>query len=127
MTSIEAAIKAILDTATVASGGVFIAGGRDATDYPHVTIARIATAGAAHLDGPATLEWPLVQIDCWAQTALAALDTGEAVRASIDGIGAIGAGKAIYASLQDQRGPAPDEDTRTFRVSQDYLVFHERT
>ena len=130
MTSVEEALLAALNAsdavATAASGGIFIVGGRDIVDYPHLTIRRIVTTGAAHLDGPATLEWPLFQIDAWAETALAALQLGEAVRAAIDNVPASGADKDFLATLQDQRGPEPDPEVRVFKVSQDYLIFHER-
>lgn len=121
-----AALKANAGVAALVGTRVFIAGGRQGTDYPYVTIQRIATAGAAHLDGPSNLDWPLFQVDCWSTEALAALNVSLAVRSAIDGVAITATDPDIYAVFQDQRGPAPDEETRNFRVSQDYHVFHER-
>ena len=94
--------------------------------YPYVTVQRIATSGADYLDGPTNLEWPLFQIDCWSEKALAALAVAEAVRAGIEAVERTAGGVTFTATFQDQRGPAPDEQTRNFRVGQDYHVFYER-
>jgi hypothetical protein len=51
----------------------------------------------------------------------------EAVRTAIDGFEQTAAGLVFTATLQDQRGPAPDEVTRDFSVSQDYFVFNQRS
>lgn len=119
-----AALKAAPGVAALAAGRVFVFGGRQGTAYPYVTVQRVATAGAEHLGGAPTLEWPTLQIDCWASDggALQALSLAEAIRNAIDQVD----GLAMYATFQDQRGPAPDEETRNFRVSQDYHVFIER-
>lgn len=130
MASPEAALVAALiaDAGVLAlvARRVFIAGGREGEVYPYVTIERISTQGAAHLDGPSDLDWPRFQIDAWGTEALSVLNIAEAVRVSIDGKNSTAAGLTFFASFQDQRGPAPDEETRNFRVSQDYLIFHER-
>jgi hypothetical protein len=123
-----ALITALLDDGGVSglvSDRVFVWGSRQGTAYPYVTAQRISTAGASHLNGPNTLEWPRFQIDCWAQTALAALNCAEAVRAALDNITVAG-DPTFTATFQDQSGPAPDGETRSFRVSQDYLLFHSR-
>lgn len=134
MPSIEAALTAELlaDAGVTALVGdrIFPMGGRQGTAYPYVTYMRISTAGAERLDGPNTLEWPRFQIDCWAAaaptgSALQALSVAEAIRLAIDNV-PIDGDPAFAATFQDQSGPAPDEETRSFRVSQDYLVFHER-
>ena len=126
MASPEAALVAALNAnaGVSALGPVFIAGGRQGTAYPYATLQRISTAGANHLDGASNLDWPRFQIDAWGVTAIAALNLAEAIRTAIDHQTIAG---SSYPTFQDQRGPAPDEETRNFRVSQDYLVFHERT
>lgn len=130
MASLEAALiaalKAHVDVATVAGGRVFVAGGQQSAEYPYVTIQRISTQGAGHLDGPSNLDWPRIQIDVWSPKGLDSLNVSEAIRTAIDGKAAISLGVNFDASFQDQRGPAPDEATRNFRVSSDYLVFYER-
>lgn len=126
MASPEAAVIAALKSASVASGRVFIHGGRQGSEYPYVTVQRITTAGAAYLDGASNLDWPLIQIDCWSPVALTALTIAEAVRAAIDGVDITTTDPAFHAVFQDQRGAAPDDETRNFRVSQDYHVYHER-
>ena len=117
-----AALQAAAPVAALAGTRVFLAGTRQGADYPYLTVQRISTEGAAHLDGPANLEWPRFQIDAWAVKATEALALGDASRAAIDHV----AGLPFYATFQDQRGPAPDEETRNFRVSTDYLVWQER-
>jgi hypothetical protein len=81
-----AALKADTGVAALVGTRVFIAGGRQGEVYPYVTVQRIATVGAAHLDGPSNLDWPLLQVDSWASDALVALNTAEAVRTAIDGV-----------------------------------------
>jgi hypothetical protein len=124
--ALVAALKANAGVISAAGGRVFIAGGRQGSAYPYVTIQRITTAGAAHLDGPSNLDWPLFQIDSWGEDALSALNTSEAIRTAIDGVSITSTAPNFYAVFQDQRGPAPDEETRTFRVSQDFHIYHER-
>ena len=129
MASVEAALiaalKASSGVAAAVVSRVFIVGGRQGAEYPYVTIQRISTAGARRLDGASTLEWPRFQIDSWGATALDALNAAEAVRLAIDNITVAG-DPPITATFQNQDGPRPDEETRNFRVSQDYLVFHSR-
>ncbi len=129
MASLEAALiaalKADAGVLALAESRVFVAGARQGEEYPYVTVQRISTQTAEHLNGPSDLDWPRIQIDCWDGKALTALNLGEAIRAAIDNIEK--AGDPIFtATFQDQRGPAPDEETRNFRVSQDYFVFHAR-
>ena len=130
MASAESALTAVLLANPAVSGlagdRVFVAGARQDAGYPYAALQRISTAAAGHLDGPASLEWPRVQIDCWAKTGLAALALAEAVRGAIEAVPAVGDGLSFIATFQDQRGPAPDEATRNFRVSQDYFVWYER-
>ena len=123
--SADAALVAALNAnaGVSALGPVFIKGGRQGAVYPYATVQRISTEGAGHLDGASNLDWPRFQIDCWSPVGLTALTMAEAIRTAIDHV----AGLAFYATFQDQRGPAPDEETRNFGVSQDYFVFIERT
>ena len=131
MANPEAALIAALKTdaavAALVGGRVFIAGARQGADYPYLTVQRISTEGAAYLDGAADLEWPRFQVDAWSGQALEALELMQAVRAAIDAIEITAAGLTFTATFQDQRGPAPDEETRNFRVSHDYLIWHERS
>lgn len=120
-----AALKADAGVSALVSTRVFLAGARQGAAYPYITIQRVSTVGSAPLDGPSTLDWPQFQIDVWAVKATDALSAGEAVRTAIDGIHTAGS-PAFTATFQDQRGPAPDEESRNFRVSQDYLLWHER-
>lgn len=121
-----AALKANSGVAALVAMRVFVFGGRQGSDYPYVTIQQISTSGAPHLDGPSNLDWPRFQIDSWGTSALDAANAAEAVRTAIDGV-PIAGNPDFYASFQNQSGPAPDEETRNFRVSQDYFLFHERT
>lgn len=131
MASPEAALIAALTGAAgvsaVLGSRVFIRGGRQGVVYPYATIQRISTQGEAHLDGPSNLDHPRFQIDCWGTTAVSASDAAEAVRVAIDGVASTGAGLTFNATFQDQRGPAPDEETHNYSVSQDYFIWHGRT
>ena len=124
--AVIAALKADAGVAALAGERGFIAGGRDGAGYPYFTVQRISTEGAAYLDGPSDLEWPRFQIDAWSNKAAEALALGTAIRAAIDTVDITAAGLTFTATFQDQRGPAPDEETRNFRVSQDFLIWHER-
>lgn len=131
MASIEEALIAALiadtDVAAIVGSNVFIIGGRSNSAYPYVTLQRISTVGTAVLDGPSNLDRPRFQIDCWSDRALQALALAETIRVVLDTVELTAAGITFTATFQDQRGPAPDEETRNFRVGQDYFVFHERT
>lgn len=105
---------------------MFVSGGQQSAEYPYVTVQRIVTPGARILDGAANLEWPTVQIDVWSPKGLASLNASEAIRTALDNRTIEQSGVTFTPTFQDQRGPAPDEETRNFRVSQDYTVFHER-
>lgn len=128
--SVDAALIAALaadpGVSALVADRVFTWGGRQGVAYPYLTVQRITTVGATHLNGPNTLEWPTFQIDCWSSaSALEAVTIADAVRLAIDNV-TIAGNPTIEATFKDQRGPAPDEETRNFRVSQDFLVFHER-
>lgn len=129
MASVEAALIAALladaEVSALATGGVFIGGGRQGAGYPYITVQRISTVGSGHLTGPSDLDWPRFQIDAWAETGLSAINTAEAIRLAIDSIPIAGS-PTFTAIFQDQSGPAPDAETRGFRVSSDYLLFHAR-
>lgn len=129
MASLEAALIAALTgnagVSALVGARVFPTGGQQSAIYPYVTIQRVSTAGATYLNGPNTLEWPRFQIDTWGTKALDALTVAEAVRAAIDNITVAGS-PTFTATFQDQRGPAPDELTKNFNVSQDYFLYHER-
>jgi hypothetical protein len=134
MATIEAALTAAVTGDAIVSGRIgtrfFLMGSAQAKTYPYGTYDRISTAGAAHLDGDASLEWPRFQIDVWAETALEALEIADAIRAFLcptPSVERTGAGVRFTASFQDQRGPEIDEESRNFRCSQDYLIWYGRT
>ncbi|MFZ5745276.1 MAG: DUF3168 domain-containing protein [Pseudomonadota bacterium] len=130
MAAVEEALVAVLSAdagvTALAAARIFPAGGRQGAAYPYATFQRISTSGAGHLDGPSNLDWPRLQIDCWAETAPAAMALAEAVNSALDGQALNGAGLDFYATRQDLRGPSADEQTRKFRVSIDYYLWHER-
>jgi hypothetical protein len=124
--AVIAALKANAGVSALAGTRVFIWGGQQGSTYPYVAIQRITTGNSGSLDSPSNLDWPLMQIDCWSPKATEALAVAEAVRSAIDGVQITTTSPQFHAVFQDQRGPAPDDDTRNFRVSQDYHVYHER-
>lgn len=121
-----AALNADAGVAAQVAGRVFPVGGRQGAAYPYVSFQRISTAGAAHLDGPSTLDWPRMQIDAWAETAAQAMAVADAVNTALDGQTVSAAGLEFFATRQDLRGPGADEETRKFSVSIDYYLWHER-
>lgn len=129
MASVEtvliAALKANATIAAMTAGRISVWGGLQDPAYPYVTIQRISTPTAEHLNGPATLQWPRIQFDIWATKATEAMDVAEAIRTAIDNV-AVAGNPGFTATFQDQRGPAPDSETRSFGVSQDYFLYHER-
>lgn len=125
--AVIAALKANAGVAALAADRIILWGAKQGLSYPYVTVQRVATQGAGHIAGPSTLDWPLMQIDVWGSEALSALNTAEAVRTAIDCTAVTAGGLTFTAVFQDQRGPAPDEESRNFRVSQDYHVFHQRS
>lgn len=124
--ALVAALKADAGVTAAVGARIFPVGGRQGAEMPYATFQRVSTAGAAHMDGPSNLEWPRLQIDVWASTALAAMQAAEAINLALDGQALSGAGLDFYATRQDQRGPAVDEETRNFGVSIDFYLWHER-
>ena len=131
MTSVEetlvAALLADAAVSALVSDRVFVTGGRQGATRPYVTVQRITTKTNASLDASSTLDAALTQIDSWADTALAARGLAEAVRAAIDCRDIETQDPWFNAVLQDDRGPTTDEETRAFRVSQDYDLWHSRS
>lgn len=129
MASPEAALVAALiaeaSVSALVGARVFVFGGRQGAAYPYVTLQRISTSGAAFLDGASNLDWPRIQIDSWAESPDSARAVADAIRAFLDQQEHTAGGLTFLASLQDDRSDV-DGDTRKFRVSQDYLIFHER-
>ncbi len=130
MASVEAAVIAALKASpsvnALVGTSIAIWGGKQSSSPLYVTVQRISTEGAGHLDGPSNLDWPRIQIDVWGTDGLSALNVAEAIRTAIDAVPQTSLGVEFSATFQDQRGPAPDEETRNFRVSSDFLVFYER-
>jgi hypothetical protein len=130
MASIEAALVAALtgeaSVSALAGSRVFPIGGRQGAQYPFITFQRISTQGAAHLDGPSTLDWPRFQLNLNGDTADEARELAEVVLLFLDGREHSAAGMTFTATFQDQRGPTLDEVTKKFGAQQDYLLWHER-
>lgn len=130
MPTIDAALVAALNAeATVSAtlgNRIFPVGGRQGQAYPYATYQRISTQTAAHLDGPSDLDWPRFQIDIWGQSVPSLWAAADAIRAFLEAATHTAAGLTFTATFQDQRGPEIDEETRNWRVSQDYLLWHER-
>lgn len=124
--ALVAALKAAAGVSALVGTRVFTRGTQQSATYPYVTVQRISTQGEPHLAGPSSLDWPRFQIDVWSPVALDALNVGEAIRTAIDGISTTASGRTFTATLQDQRGPTPDEESRNFNTSLDFYIWHER-
>ncbi len=124
--ALVAALKAAAGVSALVGTRVFTRGTQQSATYPYVTVQRISTQGEPHLTGPSSLDWPRFQIDVWSPVALEALTVAEAIRSAIDGVSTTASGRTFTSTLQDQRGPAPDEETRNFSAGLDFYIWHER-
>lgn len=126
---LEAVIAALKNDAAVAAivaDRVFLAGARQGTEYPYVTVQRLAGRSHPELDAPSSLEAPLLQIDWWDPVAATADAGAQAGRRAIDCIEITIDDLTFTAVFVTERGPEADEKTRNFRVSQDFHAWHER-
>jgi len=128
--SAEAALIAALaaDSGVSALAGtrVFLKGARQGAEYPYLTVLRVTTPSAVDLDGQSDLDWPLMQIEAWAETGPAAMALANAVRTALQTGELTAAGLTFSATFRDQRGPAADEETRKFRADVDFSIVHAR-
>lgn len=130
MTSIEAALIAALsaDTGVTAAVGtrLFVFGARQGVTMPYCTIQRVSTTRADHLDGPATLEWPRLQLDIWAASPTDASNAADVLESAIEAKTFSALGRTMTATFAGRDGPGIDEETRNFRVRLDYFIWSER-
>ena len=117
--ALVAAIVADSAFASLAGNRFFVKGGRQGSAYPYAVYDVIATENPVHLDGTSTLDAPYVQIECYGETASSARAVRNAIRAVLDQPSVTALATTFSATFQNQRGPAPDEETRKHRADLD--------
>lgn len=98
-------VTALLGTST---DGVFAAHVPSGTQRPYVVMHGISGPGHHHLRGASAIENPLIQVECWAATSLAADGLADAVIAALDGYrGSMGSSQFVAKGIfkRDRRGP----------------------
>lgn len=91
---------------------------------PAITYQRISPTRIHHMDGPATLARPRVQISCWSASWDEARAVAGAVTAALDGWMDLRASPPVLG-VQVEGGPDQyDEDTKTHHIPVDVLVWH---
>ena len=72
-----------------------------------------------------TLSHPRFQIDAWATTLSSVKAIGEQIRAALSGkTGTLASGVTINASLIDGERPSYEPETKLFRNSFDFVIWH---
>ncbi len=91
--------------------------------YPAIVYHRVSGPRLHHLTGSSGRAMPRIQINCWAETLVAAQALADAVRASLDGfIGKLTTLKAVCRI--DNESWDYDDEAKKYRVIQDYLINH---
>lgn len=117
--ALAAAITADAGFTALAGNRFFIKGGRQGAAYPYAVFDVISTDSAIHLEGNSDLEAIYVQIECYAETADGARALRTAIKTVLDVPSVTAAGVTFSTTFQNQRGPAPDEETRKHRADLD--------
>ena len=100
-------------------------------DAPFIVCTRVYAEPVNNLDGADGMTISRVQVDCWAETPLAAENLLLAAEAKLDtwfagGAGATPAAPAVYGCARLGRNPDDyDEITKRHRASADFSIHHE--
>jgi len=100
---------------------------------PSIVYTRISGQGDHHMQGASGLARPRIQIDCWSQSADTATTLANLVKERIDGYrGSILWGEdspeeaiVVQGIFFDSEREDWDQESGLYRVSRDYLVWHE--
>lgn len=92
---------------------------------PCITYQQITGARSHTLDGAASPH-PLFQIDCWGEGFEQANLLGDAVSSCLDGFrGSLGSLLAVTECLEINRQDLYEPETKEFRVSFDFQIWHQ--
>ncbi len=99
--------------------------------FPYVTVQRLAVASIYHMGGASATHDTLVQVDCWALTAIQAQQIADVIRQSLDGQPAVWDGLEIdgvfVENELDDAEPAEDGSQRIYyRTILTLACWHER-
>lgn len=88
------------------------------TVFPYVTVQRLSVGSIYHMEGASATFETLVQVDCWALSALDAQRVAQVIRLSIDGESHVWDGLEVDAVFVqdelDDAEPAEDGSERLF-------------
>ena len=92
---------------------------------PAVTYSRVDGPRVQSLVGSSGLAHPRLQIDCWAETYAGVKTLANAVRGAIDGYSGTISGTRVGGVLIDDEQDVYEPNVEFYRVSQDYIVWHD--
>lgn len=125
--SVESALRdRLLSDATIAAAvgdRVYPTLAVQGATAPYIVYTRIGARHEASLTGPSGLARAVYQIDCYAGTADAAIDLGDAVRALLHAI-TWTAGGVDYAPMVDTERDLPDEEARLHRRTLEIILWY---
>lgn len=99
--------------------------------FPYVTVQRLAVGSIYHMGGASATHDTLVQIDCWALSAIQAQQVAQVIRQSLDGFTGTWDGLEVdgvfIENEIDDAEPAEDASQRIFyRTILTLACWHER-
>jgi hypothetical protein len=118
---LPATLVAAPPVAAIVADKIFPTGARKGVACPYVTFQRAGTTQSGHLTGGGNLDQVRMQTNCWASTALGALELAGVVRDAIEPVDGVSIG-----TFQNQLDPSLDEETRQWGVITDYFIWQER-
>ncbi|MFA5546647.1 MAG: DUF3168 domain-containing protein [Sphaerochaetaceae bacterium] len=93
--------------------------------YPLILYTKISGDRDHVLQGASGMAHPRFQIDAWAETYTAAKTLADAIREALDGYRGTASGTRIGSCLIDSERDIYESEIKIYRVSQDYLVWHD--
>lgn len=94
-----------------------------ASTVPAVTYARVSTTRQSAMGSDTGDATARVQIDCWADTLLSALNVSEQVRAALQRWNGSAGGVTVTASFLANQITMYEDETLKHRVMQDYMMW----
>ena len=96
---------------------------------PAITYAKVSGPRIEHMGGKTGLEYPRVQINCWASTYSAAKALADKVRIAMDAYSGTWGSDTIRACILQDEADFIDESPelearRIFGIRQDYEIWH---
>jgi len=90
-----------------------------------IVLSRISAVGDHTNDGPVLLGRIRYQVDCYALTFGACADLALAVKSRLDGVRGTLSGISVKGIFFDSERDGYEPETEFYRVSQDFIVWHD--